>query len=99
VRACVCVGYGIVICCYDESSKSSNSVKCEEFFSITAVISFSRRTEFQDVECVLRAFSKFRKETISFVMSVRLFLWNNSAPKGSTVTEVYILIVLETLVR
>jgi len=34
------------------------------------------RTEYSD------AFEKLRKTTVSFIMSVRLTAWNNSAPTG-----------------
>jgi hypothetical protein len=38
----------------------------------------------------LGAFAKCRKATVSFVISVRLAAWNNSAPTGWIFTEFYI---------
>jgi len=36
------------------------------------------------------AFAKLRKVTISFIMSVRLSAWNNSAPTGRILIKIYI---------
>jgi len=36
----------------------------------------------------LGAFAKFREATISFVMSVRLFAWNNSATNWTELHEI-----------
>jgi hypothetical protein len=53
-----------------------------------AVVLFAK--EFVDVAdfTFRRAFAKLRKATFSFVMPVRPFAWNNSAPTGQIVHEI-----------
>ena len=46
---------------------------------------------------ILGAFPKLQKATISFVMSVRLSAWNNSAPTGRIFMKYGIWVVFETL--
>jgi len=46
---------------------------------------------------LLGAFSKLRKATISFVMSVRLCAWNNSVPTGRVFMKSDIWVFLENV--
>ena len=48
-------------------------------------------------EGILGAFAKLRIATISFVMSVRLSAWNNSAPTGPIFVKLGIRIFFENL--
>jgi hypothetical protein len=48
---------------------------------------------------LLGAFAKLRKATISFVMSVRLSAWNNSATTGRIFSELDISGFLENISR
>ena len=48
---------------------------------------------------MLGAFAKLRRATVSFVMSVRLSAWNNSASIGRIIMKIEICIFFETLLR
>ena len=47
----------------------------------------------------LGAFAKFRKDTVSFIVSVCLSWWNNSAPTGRIIIKFYIPFFFENLLR
>jgi len=48
---------------------------------------------------LLGAFQKLLKANISFVKSVRLSAWNNSAPTGWIFTKIDSLVFFKTLLR
>jgi hypothetical protein len=52
----------------------------------------------QNVE-ISDAFAKLRKVSVSFVMSVRLSAWNNSAPTGRSSMKFYTCAFFENLLR
>jgi hypothetical protein len=49
------------------------------------------------LDTVLSAFETVRKATVSFVMSVRLSGWNNSAPTERIFVEFYVAVFFEKI--